>query len=78
MMTRPTLTRTAGAVGAIALAACLWLPHPVAANDADEIGPAVGAPAPDFELSDTDGHTHTLAEHREERPVVMVFFRGAW
>lgn len=76
MMTRRTTIRT---LGALALAACLWLPAAAQATDAPEdIGPAVGAQAPDFELSDTGGTTHTLSEHREQRPVVMVFFRGAW
>lgn len=83
MMTRRTLTRTLGtfgAMGTLALAACLWLPATAAAaaDESDDIGPAIGTPAPDFELSDTDGNAHTLAEHRAERPVVMVFFRGAW
>lgn len=44
-----------------------------------EIGPAVGSPAPDFELAAvTGGAEHTLSEHLGERPVVMVFFRGSW
>lgn len=52
---------------------------PAAAHTGDEIGPAVGSPAPAFTLASvTDGAEHTLSEHRGERPVVMVFFRGSW
>lgn len=56
---------------------------PAAASEADqagaEIGPAVGSPAPGFELAAVAGGAeHTLSEHLEERPVVMVFFRGSW
>lgn len=38
----------------------------------------VGDEAPDFELADLDGTTHHLAGLRGEKPVVLVFFRGAW
>lgn len=40
---------------------------------------AVGDEAPGFTLrSAADGTEHSLAAHRGERPVVLVFFRGAW
>lgn len=71
-------------LSAAALAACLLLLSTAAVAeepemDAAEIGPAVGAEAPDFTLSSvTDGETYTLSEDRGERPVVMVFFRGTW
>lgn len=38
----------------------------------------VGDEAPDFDLPDLDGTTHHLADLRGEKPVVLVFFRGAW
>lgn len=79
MKTHRMTTPVTGALAALALATCLWAPSAaVAADTPDEIGPTVGSEAPDFELYDTHGQTHTLTEHREERPVVMVFFRGAW
>jgi hypothetical protein len=36
-------------------------------------GPEVGEPAPEFELSTTDGRSLSLAELRAERPVVLAF-----
>ena len=39
---------------------------------------AVGEAAPDFELPDARGSSVTLAGLRGERPVVLVFYRGAW
>lgn len=69
---------------AAALAACLLLPAAAGVTeepemDTSEIGPAVGTEAPDFTLpSVIDGESYTLSEDRGERPVVMVFFRGAW
>lgn len=39
---------------------------------------AVGDEAPDFELPDLDGNPHHLADLRGDKPVVLVFFRGAW
>ena len=41
-------------------------------------GPEPGSDAPGFTLAAvTDGTEHGLAENRGERPVVLVFFRGA-
>ncbi len=71
-------------LAALALGACLALTAPAAAQesageDGADIGPAVGAEAPDFTLTSVvDGTEHTLSADRGERPVVMVFFRGAW
>ncbi|HEX6200670.1 MAG TPA: hypothetical protein VF150_10430 [Thermoanaerobaculia bacterium] len=75
--------RTLWSLAAAAALALAMAAGPAAASEADpagaEIGPAVGSPAPDFELAAvTDGAEHTLSEHLGERPVVMVFFRGSW
>lgn len=62
---------------AIALAAVLTAGSAWAAEGGR--GPEIGSVPPDFTLASvTDGAEHTLAEHRGERPVVLVFFRGAW
>jgi cytochrome oxidase Cu insertion factor (SCO1/SenC/PrrC family) len=37
-----------------------------------------GEPAPDFTLSDASGAPVTLSSLRGRRPVVIVFYRGAW
>lgn len=65
---------------ALALAASLAAAAPAAAVAAEEgEGPELGSVPPDFSLeSVTDGSVHTLSEDRGERPVVLVFFRGAW
>ena len=47
-------------VAKCAFAATLLLSGSLAAGAA----PAVGSPAPDFKLTDTDGKTHSLAEHK--------------
>jgi|tagenome__1003787_1003787.scaffolds.fasta_scaffold20436415_2 peroxiredoxin len=39
---------------------------------------AVGEAAPDFGLPDARGVTVTLADLRDDGPVVLVFYRGAW
>jgi hypothetical protein len=38
----------------------------------------VGAAAPDFTLPDATGAAVTLASFRDQRPVVLVFYRGYW
>ena len=38
----------------------------------------VGEPAPDFTLSDAAGRSVTLSDFRGKKPVVLVFYRGAW
>jgi len=39
---------------------------------------AIGDPAPDFALPGTDGATHSLAEHRGQRGVVIAWFPAAF
>jgi AhpC/TSA family len=40
---------------------------------------AVGKEAPDFELSDSAGHTYKLSSYRGKSAVVLEFFRsGDW
>jgi cytochrome oxidase Cu insertion factor (SCO1/SenC/PrrC family) len=38
----------------------------------------VGQPAPDFTLEDEKGAVLTLAQFREHKNVVLVFYRGHW
>jgi cytochrome oxidase Cu insertion factor (SCO1/SenC/PrrC family) len=38
----------------------------------------VGERAPDFTLPDAAGRPVTLADFRGKKPVVLVFYRGAW
>jgi cytochrome oxidase Cu insertion factor (SCO1/SenC/PrrC family) len=38
----------------------------------------VGAPAPDFTLTDQDGRAVTLTDYRNRKTVVLVFYRGYW
>ena len=38
----------------------------------------VGGTAPDFSLAGSDGKTHTLAEHRGKRAVVLAWFPKAF
>jgi peroxiredoxin len=40
--------------------------------------PAVGTPAPDFQLKGPGGATYTLSEHRGEAAVLLVFFPTAF
>ena len=39
---------------------------------------AIGDEAPDFRLESIAGQTHALSVAVTDKPVVMVFFRGAW
>ncbi|AMR27622.1 hypothetical protein A0257_11290 [Hymenobacter psoromatis] len=39
---------------------------------------AAGQPAPNFTLPDAAGRPQTLAELREQGPVVLTFYRGNW
>jgi AhpC/TSA family len=41
-------------------------------------GLKVGEAAPDFTLPDATGAPVTLASFRDQRPVVLVFYRGYW
>jgi hypothetical protein len=38
----------------------------------------VGEPSPDFTLPDAAGRPVALADFRHKKPVVLVFYRGAW
>lgn len=38
----------------------------------------VGEPPPDFTLPDASGRPVSLAEYRGKKPVILVFYRGAW
>jgi peroxiredoxin len=39
---------------------------------------SAGNPAPNFTLLNTDGAPFTLVEALQQRPVVVVFYRGDW
>jgi len=45
--------------------------------DVTRIGPAVGTPAPGFELTGQDGRTHTLDSVAGPHGTMLVFFRSA-
>ena len=38
----------------------------------------VGDMAPDFTLTDQNGHKRSLSAERGKRPVVLIFYRGHW
>ena len=38
----------------------------------------VGEPAPDFSLEDEKGTVLTLSQFRDQKNVVLVFYRGHW
>jgi hypothetical protein len=38
----------------------------------------LGEPAPDFTLIDAAGRRVSLADYREKKPVLLVFYRGYW
>jgi peroxiredoxin len=40
--------------------------------------PEPGAVAPDFQLQDSTGALRRLSALTAERPLVLVFYRGAW
>ena len=41
-------------------------------------GLRIGSQAPDFELPDSNGKAHTLADYIPNKNVVLVFYRGGW
>ncbi len=45
--------------------------------DVSRMGPAVGMPAPAFELTGQDGRTHSLASVAGPKGTMLVFFRSA-
>jgi cytochrome oxidase Cu insertion factor (SCO1/SenC/PrrC family) len=46
------------------------------ATDLERVKP--GVTAPDFTLEDQSGRPVTLSGFRDQRPVVLVFYRGHW
>ena len=38
----------------------------------------LGEPAPDFTLIDAAGRRVSLADYRDKKPVLLVFYRGYW
>jgi len=53
-------------------------------KDGDGLNPVdlarvrVGDQAPDFTLEDTDGRNISLSDFRNNKKVVLVFYRGHW
>jgi cytochrome oxidase Cu insertion factor (SCO1/SenC/PrrC family) len=45
-------------------------------TDLERVKP--GVPSPDFTLEDQNSHPVTLSAFRDQRPVVLVFYRGHW
>ena len=86
------LRRRSGAVGRLALAACLAAAALPLAAQAPALGPkdgqglpptdtarvAVGALAPAFRLESLAGGPVTLSDFRGRKNVVLVFYRGHW
>lgn len=50
--------------------------EPASADSTERI--TVGQAAPDFALPDSEGKVYRLSEARDEKRLVLVFFRGAW
>jgi hypothetical protein len=50
----------------------------VARIPAEPVVLRVGEPAPEFTLPDATGRPVSLADYRGKKPVVLVFYRGAW
>ena len=48
----------------------------LASTDLDRVH--VGSAAPDFTLEDEKGNTITLSQFRDQKNVVLVFYRGHW
>ncbi len=48
------------------------------AEQTPDHGLAVGTPAPEFALPDSEGSTVSLAALRAGGPVLLVFYRGWW
>jgi hypothetical protein len=55
-----------------------WFNFVVARVPATAPAVRVGESAPDFTLPDADGRPVSLAAYRGRKPVVLVFYRGAW
>ncbi len=41
-------------------------------------GLSIGSQAPDFELPDSSGKAHALADYISDQNVVLIFYRGGW
>ena len=41
-------------------------------------GLSIGSQAPDFELPDSNGKAHALADYVSDKNVVLIFYRGGW
>ena len=41
-------------------------------------GLSIGSQAPDFELPDSTGKLHALADYAADKDVVLIFYRGGW
>ena len=65
------------AFAAAVLLAAAPPPAPAADGPAGA-GPRVGEPAPDFSLPGSDGKTHSLADLRGKRAVVIAWFPKAF
>ena len=64
---------------ALALAAGILASPAFAAETAKRSSPvATGETAPDFTLTDQNGHKRTLSAQLAKGPVVLVFYRGYW
>ena len=48
----------------------------LASTDLERVN--VGSAAPDFTLGDEKGNTITLSQLRDQKNVVLVFYRGHW
>jgi len=81
---RGILRRAVPLVRAVLLAACAWHAAAAGAEDLPGVGAkrptplAVGDMAPDFTLTDSEGHAHTLSADRGRHVVILVFYRGYW
>jgi peroxiredoxin len=75
----PTGNVAADAKAFLAAARAQSLPPQKLAESRAAVGqasPLVGTTAPDFELSDTDGHRVALRDLRRTGPVIVVFYYG--
>ena len=78
--------KSAATLGCLALLA--MAPAPSQEPQADDPRMQPGAPhtsnlvigetAPAFALESIDGETYDLAAQRGQRPILLLFFRGAW
>ena len=62
----------------LAVGALCALAVTAGANDVSKGELKVGDPAPAFSLPGSDGKTHTLAEHKGKRAVVLAWFPKAF